>query len=432
MLHSNLGVNDEGHLTFAGRDTVGLANRYGTPLYLMDEARVRARMREYTETMREVFPEGSMPLFASKALSCKQLYRIAKSEGMGTDIVSGGELFTARQAGFPLEHAFFHGSNKTEDEISYALDCGVGTFICDNREELYALSAQAQARGMTQRVILRVTPGIDPHTHKAINTGKVDSKFGTPIETGQALELLCELLTLPALEVVGIHCHVGSLCFDSQPFIDAAKIMISFMAEVREQTGHTLTELNLGGGYGVRYVESDPEINVPDNIRLVASEIKNICAERDFPMPRIMLEPGRSIVADAGITLYTVGGVKEIPGYKSYVSIDGGMTDNPRYALYGSAYTVINASRASAECDLTATIAGRCCESGDLIQENVALARPERGDKLAVLVTGAYNYSMSSNYNRVPRPPIVFIAPDGRDYVAVRRESYEDVARLDN
>ena len=431
MLHTNLGVNGLGHLTLAGRDTVELAEQYGTPLMMMDEDRVRTRMREYVGTMSEVFAPGSMPLFASKALSCKEMYRIAKSEGMGTDIVSCGELYTAYSAGFPMEKAYFHGNNKTDADISYALDCGVGTFICDNIEELRALSVESSRRGITQRVILRVTPGIDPHTHEAINTGKVDSKFGTAIETGQAIELVKTLLSMPSLELIGLHCHVGSLCFDSKPFIDAAAIMIAFMAKVREVTGRTLSVLNLGGGYGVRYVESDPEFSIPDNLRLVAREIKKCCAEYDFPEPQILLEPGRSIVADAGLTVYTVGSVKTITGYKSYVSIDGGMSDNPRYALYKSAYTILNASRADAEADFVATVAGRLCESGDLLGEDIPLAKPERGDKLAVLVTGAYNYAMASNYNRIPRPPVVFIAPNGEDHVAIRRETFEDVAKLD-
>ncbi len=431
MLHSNISVNEAGHLTLAGRDTVGLADRYGTPLMLMDEARIRKRMREYADTMREVFAPGSMPLFASKAFCCKEMYRIAADEGIGTDIVSGGELYTARAAGFPLERAYFHGNNKTDADIAFALDCGVGTFICDNREELYALSRIASERGVTANVILRVTPGIDPHTHAAINTGKVDSKFGTAIETGQAAELIKELITLPALDLIGLHCHVGSLCFDSQPFIDAAHIMITFMAQVRDFTGKTLGTLNLGGGYGVRYVESDPEFSIPDNLRLVSQAVKENCAKVNFPEPRILLEPGRSIVADAGVTVYTVGSVKTITGYKSYVSIDGGMSDNPRYALYGSKYTVLNASHADKPADFTATVAGRLCESGDLIGEDIALARPERGDKLAVLVTGAYNYSMASNYNRIPRPPVVFISPDGSDRVVIRRETFEDVASLD-
>lgn len=431
MLHTNLGINENGHLTLAGRDTVELAEKYGTPLYLMDESRIRRRCREYVSAMREHFGEGSGPLLASKALCFKGIYRIANEEGMGTDIVSPGELYTAHAAGFPMEKAYFHGNNKTDADIAYAMELGIGYFIADNTEELESISAQAAGRGITQKVILRVTPGIDPHTHAAITTGKVDSKFGTAIETGQAMELVKYILTLPAIDLVGIHCHVGSLCFDSQPFLDAADIMLAFMADVRCETGHTLSVLNLGGGYGVRYIESHPHIDIPDNIRQVAERVKAQCAEKSFPMPRVLMEPGRSIVADAGLTLYTAGSVKTITGYKSYVSVDGGMPDNPRYALYQSDYTVLNATRADAECDLVATIAGRCCESGDLLQEDVKIARPVRGDKIAVLCTGAYNYSMASNYNRLPKPPVVMIAPDGSDYLAVRRESYEDLIRND-
>ena len=433
MLHTNLSIDPAtGHLLLAGRDTVELAEKYGTPLYLLDEARIREKCRTYVNAMKEAFAPGSMPLLASKALCFKGIYKIAAEEQMGTDLVSPGELYTARAAGFDLSRAYFHGNNKTDEDIAFALDSGVGYFICDNLEELQSLQAQVQARGQVQKILLRVTPGIDPHTHKAISTGKVDSKFGTAIETGQAIQLVRRILdTMPNLDLQGLHCHVGSLCFDSQPFLDAADIMIAFLAEIRAQTGVTLHVLNLGGGYGVRYVESDPHIDIADNIRQVGQHIRTRCEKEQFPEPQVLLEPGRSIVADAGVTMYTVGSVKTITGYKSYVSIDGGMTDNPRYALYQSAYTVLNASHADRKADLTATIAGRCCESGDLIQEDVALATPVRGDKLAVLVTGAYNYSMASNYNRLPRPAIVMIHPDGTDALAVRRETYEDLIRCD-
>ena len=431
MLHTNLGINEQGHLTLAGADVVSLAEKYGTPLYLLDEARVRMRCREYVQAMREYFGGGSLPLFASKALCFKGIYKIVAEEGMGTDIVSPGELYTAHAAGFPLEKAYFHGNNKTDADIAYAMDLNIGYFIADNREELLEIDRQAKARARKQKVILRVTPGIDPHTHAAITTGKVDSKFGTAIETGQALELVREILSMDGIDLVGIHCHVGSLCFDSKPFLDAADIMIAFMAQVRAQTGHTLSVLNLGGGYGVRYIESNPHIDIADNIRQVAEHVRAQCAKQDFPQPQVLLEPGRSIVADAGVTLYSAGSVKTITGYKSYVSVDGGMPDNPRYALYQSDYTVLNASRAADAPDMVATIAGRCCESGDLIQEDVKIKRPERGDIIAVLVTGAYNYSMASNYNRLPRPAIVMIGVDGSDSVAVRRESYEDLIRND-
>lgn len=438
MLHTNLSVNEKGHLTMAGVDVIDMAEKYGTPLMLVDEQRVRENCRTYAKAMKAHFGGDSMALFASKALCFKGLYKIVEEEGMGTDIVSPGELYTARAAGFPLEKAYFHGNNKTDADIQYGIDAGIGYFIADNREELAEINRYAGEKGIRQKVILRVTPGIDPHTHAAISTGKVDSKFGTAIETGQALALIKEILALPHIDLVGLHCHVGSLCFDSKPFLDAADIMIAFMAEVKEQTGKELGVLNLGGGYGVRYIASNPTIDIADNIRQVAEHVKKQCARFALALPQVLLEPGRSIVADAGLTLYTAGSVKTITGYKSYISIDGGMTDNPRYALYQSDYTVLNATRAAEEPDMVATIAGRCCESGDLIQEDVKIKRPVRGDIIAVLVTGAYNYAMASNYNRIPRPAIVMLASEEkvapgaeRDYVAVKRESYEDLIRND-
>ena len=427
MLHKNLGINEKGHLTLAGRDTTELCEKYGTPLMLMDEERIRENCRTYIDAMREFMGEGSRPLFASKACCFKQIYRIVAEEGMCTDIVSPGELYTAHAAGFPMENAFFHGNNKTDEDIAYAMDCGIGYFIVDNREELDAVNAEALRRDKVQPILLRLTPGIDPHTQAKISTGKVDSKFGTAIETGQAMELCRYTLGLEGVSLKGFHCHIGSQIFEYKPFSDAAEIMLRFIKELRDCCGYTAEMLNLGGGFGVRYVESDPEIDYRENIKGLAGEIKALCRELDIPQPMILMEPGRSIVADSGVTLYTVGSVKTITGYKSYVSIDGGMTDNPRFTLYGSQYTVLTANKADAPLDITATIAGRCCESGDIIQEDVALATPVRGDRLAVLVTGAYNYAMASNYNRIPRPPVVMIKKDGDDYTAVKRETYEDL-----
>ncbi len=429
MLHDNLTINSQGHLEFAGVDTTELARTYGTPLYLMDENRIRARMRLYRDAMKKYFGGESGPLLASKAFCCKAIYRIAAEEGIRTDLVSGGELYTASAAGFPLERAYFHGNNKTDADIRQAMDAGVGHFVVDNAEELQAVSACAVQRGQTQNILLRLTPGIDPHTHAAITTGKVDSKFGTAIETGQAAELVRVALRMPGIRLVGFHCHIGSQIFDVIPFCDAATIMLRFMAQMRQE-GYEAQVLNLGGGFGVRYIEEHPVIDYEAAIAQLAAHIRNTCAELKMPMPTVLMEPGRSIVADAGLTLYTVGSVKTITGYKSYVSIDGGMTDNPRYALYQSDYTVLLANKASLPADFRATIAGRCCESGDLIQEDVLLQKPVRGDLLAVLVTGAYNYSMALNYNRVPRPPVVMIR-DGKPYVAVRRESYADLTHLD-
>lgn len=430
MLHNNLSINAEGHLTLAGVDTVKMAEKYGTPLYLLDEDRVRENCRTYLTAMKEYFGGDSGPLLASKALSFKGIYRIAAEEGMRTDLVSLGEMFTAHAAGFPLSRAYFHGNNKTDADIETAIRYGVGTFVVDNREELYAIDRIAGEAGVTQNILLRLSPGIDPHTQEKISTGKVDSKFGTAIETGQAEEITREALALKNVKLLGFHCHVGSQIFEETPFTDAADIMLAFMACMRDRMGFTATVLNLGGGFGVRYTEEDPVIDYRANIRLVAEHVKARCAEYRFPMPEILMEPGRSIVADAGLTLYTVGSVKTITGYKSYVSVDGGMPDNPRYALYASRYTVALASRMNAPRDFVATVAGRCCESGDLIGEDMTMARPVRGEILAVLVTGAYNFSMASNYNRIPRPPLVLLH-EGEDRLGVRRETYEDLYRLD-
>ena len=430
IVHSNVTVGENGHLYFAGMDTVTLAEKYGTPVFLLDDSRVRARVREYKEAMQRNFGAGSMPLFASKSLSFKEIYRMMAEENIGTDIVSSGELFTAVSAGFPMERAFFHGNNKTDFDIEYAIKNGIGYFIADGIEELERIDEYAGKAGIRQKILLRITPGIDPHTHQKISTGGVDSKFGSAIETGLAKKVTAFALSKENIELCGFHCHIGSQIFEIEPYTDAADIMLSFIADMRDTLGYTAKILNLGGGFGVRYVESDPEISITKNIDEIAAHIHAKCAELSLKLPTIYMEPGRSIVADAGMTLYTVGSVKEIEGFKNYVSIDGGMTDNPRYTLYQSAYTLCLANRASEEADFECTVGGRCCESGDLIQENVRLPKPTRGDILAVLVTGAYNYSMASNYNRVARPPVVVIR-NGEDKLAVRRERFEDLIACD-
>lgn len=428
LLHENLGVQN-GNLTFAGFDTVELANEYGTPLMLLDENKIRNTMRTYKNAMQTYFGEDSIPLYASKALSFVGIYQIAKEEGIGTDIVSIGELYTAIRAGFPLERAFFHGNCKTDYDIEFAIDNGIGFFNVDTYDELYAINRAAGEKGVKQKILLRLTPGIDPHTHAAISTGKVDSKFGTAIETGQAMEITKVALELENIDLRGFHCHIGSQIFEIEPFCDAADIMIKFIADVKAQTGFEAEYLNIGGGFGVRYVESDPKIDYTDNIRRISEHINNYCQENGLHKPKILMEPGRSMVADSGMTIYTVGSVKEITGYKNYVAIDGGMSDNPRYALYGSKYTVLSANKMNEEANYECTIAGRLCESGDLIQEDVKIPRVERGDKIAVLVTGAYNYAMASNYNRVPRPLVLLLGE--RERIAIRRESFSDVSRLD-
>lgn len=426
MVCNNLTVGANGHLYFAGLDTVDLAARYGTPTYFMDEDKIRENCRVYRETLRECFGEHALPLYASKAFSVKQMYRILKEEQMGIDVVSLGEIYTASAAGFPMDRAFFHGNNKTDVEIAYAMDKQIGYFIVDNFDELAAVQKEAAKRGITQNILLRVTPGIDPHTHQKISTGNVDSKFGVAMQTGQALEFAKQALSMDNLTLRGFHCHVGSQLFDIEPLREAGRTMVRFAGEVKEKLGYSAQLLDLGGGLGVRYVESDPEMDLAASIREIADVVKAECAACGLDVPAILMEPGRSIVADAGLTLYTVGSKKEIPGVKNYVSIDGGMTDNPRYTLYSSDYTVLNAGKMHEPADYVCSVAGKCCESGDLIQEGVHIATPERGDLLAVCTTGAYNYSMSSNYNAIPRPPVVMIRQGGA-YVAVERETFDDM-----
>ena len=430
MIHDNLSVNENGHLTFAGRDTVELAQKYGTPLYLMDEERIRQRIRTYKKAFEDFLPEGSMPEYASKAFSCKSIYRILAEEGINADVVSVGEIYTAVKAGFPAENCFFHGNNKTDNDIEFAINLGVGHFVADSMEEIFAINEFAKAKNIKQKILIRVTPGIDPHTHQKISTGSVDSKFGIALETGQAAEAVKEILNLTNIELCGFHCHVGSQVFDSLVFRDAANIMLKFIKDIKESLGYAAEYLNLGGGFGVRYTEADPVIDYRQRVKEIADTVNATAKELGVTVPKIMMEPGRSLVADSGITLYTVGSVKTIPDYKTYVSVDGGMTDNPRFALYEAEYTVINATKADKTPDLTAVIAGRCCESGDLIGTDIKLATPVRNDILAVLTTGAYNYSMASNYNRVCRPPVVMLTKDG-EYTAVKRETLDDIISLD-
>lgn len=421
-------INDNGHLTLGGVDTVDMAKKYGTPLYLLDEDKIRRQCELYKTALAKHFPEGSMPFYASKALSFVDIYKIVKDEGIGIDIVSPGELYTAVAAGFDVTNACFHGNNKTDCDIEYGIKSGVGYIVVDSREELCAVDAIAKSLGKEQKILLRITPGIDPHTLKAISTGRVDSKFGTPLIEGKAHALTEEALAKKNARLCGFHCHIGSQIFEPAPFIEAASVMLSFIADIKDKFGYETEVLNLGGGFGVKYVEDHPQVDIPEYIASIAKNISTLCEKYSVKMPKIFMEPGRSIVAGAGVTLYTVGTRKEIPGFKNYISIDGGMPDNPRYALYQSPYTALCANRAGDKADYKATVCGRCCESGDLIAEDIAVQKMDRGDTLAVLVTGAYNYSMASNYNRIPRPPIVIIK-DGKDRLSVRRESFEDLIK---
>lgn len=425
-----LNVNGDGHLTIGGCDTVELAKEYGTPLYVIDENVIRETCRSYVNSFKKYYDGNGMPLYASKALSCKELCRIANEENIGLDVVSGGEIYTALQAGFPMEKVHFHGNNKTADEIKFALESKVGKFVVDNLYELELLNNIAGEMGVTANISFRIKPGVDAHTHNFIRTGQIDSKFGFALETGEAFNAVKEAIKLENVCLKELHCHIGSQIFDIEPFVTAAEIMIDFMGKIKNELGVVISELNLGGGFGIMYTEKDEPVPYENYMEKVSVAVKAKSAEYGIPVPFIYIEPGRSIVGEAGITLYTVGGKKEIPNIRTYVSVDGGMTDNIRYALYQSDYTVVNASKADKTPDEVITVAGKCCESGDLVQEHTKVAEVEVGDTLAVLSTGAYNYSMASNYNRIPRPAMIMVN-NGTSRVIIKRESYEDIVKND-
>lgn len=423
-------INANGNLTFGGADTVTLAEKYTTPLYVLDENKIRESCRMLKSSIDKYYSGKGIVLYASKALSFKEIYRIVNDENMGVDVVSGGELFTALSAGFPPEKIYFHGNNKTVAELTMALENNIGRIVVDNLNELDILNALAKANGKKASILFRIKPGVDAHTHSFIQTGQIDSKFGFALETGEAAQAFKTAIKLENVKVCGIHCHIGSQIFDVEPFCKAAQIMLGFAHQMKKETGVVINELNLGGGFGIRYVSDDDPKALDSYMQQVAKVVHEFCNDNNFPIPFICIEPGRAIVGDAGITLYTVGSVKTIPNCRTYVSIDGGMTDNPRYALYSSQYDMTIANKASLQKDFAATIAGRCCETGDLLAENINIQKPAAGDILAVFATGAYNYSMASNYNRVPRLPVIMLK-DGVDRVVVKRECYEDLIRND-
>lgn len=431
MFHSpNLSINSENHLVIGQHDTVELAKKFGTPLYVLDEDLMRDNCRAYKNAIDTYYDEHGLVLFASKALCTMYTGRLVAEEGLGADVVSGGELYTLYKAGFPMEKVFFHGNNKTPDEIELALNCCVGHIVVDNKYELELLNRIANEKNVNQRILFRIKPGIDAHTHNFVKTGQIDSKFGVALENGEAYEIHKLALSMSNIQIDGVHCHIGSQIFDVEPFCEAAKVMIGFIADLYDKLGIKVNILNLGGGFGIKYTATDDPIAPSEYIHKVTNVVKELAQEKGIDLPFLVFEPGRSIVASAGITLYTVGCVKEIENVRTYVSIDGGMCDNPRYILYGSKYTAVLANNASAEPVAPITIAGKCCESGDLIQEHVMMPEIRVGDTLAVLATGAYNYSMSSNYNRIPRPPIVLVSGNEAKII-VKRETYDDLIKND-
>ncbi|MBS1400607.1 MAG: diaminopimelate decarboxylase [Clostridia bacterium] len=428
-----LKVNEKGHLEIGGADCVELAREFGTPLYVFDEAYIRRMMRVYRDTLEKEYAGNGLVLYASKAFSCEAVYRIARQERIGVDVVSGGELYTALKAGFPASKIYMHGNNKLDYELEEALDAGVGCIVADAYAEIDKIDREAEKRGRTQNILLRINPGVEAHTHAYIQTAKTDSKFGFSIADGTAERITAYALTKKHVALRGFHCHIGSQIFERQSFVLAAEKCMDFAAEIKQKLGFVTEELNMGGGFGIWYTDEDKKISPEgygEYLKALIDTIKSKAKEKKLKLPYLVVEPGRSIVGEAGITLYTVGTIKEIPGVKKYVAVDGGMFDNPRYALYQAKYTPVLASRAAEKATEVVSVAGKCCESGDLIAVNVNLPKAESGDILAILSTGAYNYSMAMNYNRNLIPPCILVREGRADYI-VKPQTYEDLTRND-
>lgn len=429
FLPASVEINSAGQLATAGVNLTGLAEKYGTPLYVYNEDFIRRRCREYRAAFATHYPAGEV-IYAGKAFLTTAMGRLILQEGLALDVVSGGELYIALQAGFPPEKIYFHGNNKSEAELRAAVEAGVGRIVVDSRAELDCLEKMAARQGSTVAVLLRVKPGVTAHTHHYIQTGQEDSKFGLGISDGQALAVVRRASRSASLSLRGIHCHIGSQILDPLPFYKTAQIMVDLLQEIRRQTGLTLGELNLGGGFGIRYTGTDHPCSINDTVQLIARAVREKAAAHDFPLPKLMIEPGRSIVGEAGMTLYTVGTIKDLPGIRRYVAVDGGMTDNLRCALYGARYEAVLAGRPLAPATGPVTIAGKACESGDILIRDLSLPDPKPGDVLVVFCTGAYHYAMFSQYNWHLRPAVVFCSA-GRDTLIVRRQEFSDLVALD-
>jgi diaminopimelate decarboxylase len=428
MLLGTQRVNAQGHLEIGGVDTLALAEEFGTPLYVMDEAALRRRCRDYRAAFEARWPKVEVA-FAGKAFLCAGVCKVVEQEGLHLDVASGGELYTALHAGFPREQLTLHGNNKSLEELQMALDARVGTIVIDNFQEIGLLSELTHGRKEPQDVLLRVAPGIDPHTHKRISTGQVDTKFGFDIGSGAALAAVRQVLELPGLRFRGIHCHVGSQLLDTDCHEASVGIMADLLRDVKESAGIEADKLNVGGGLGIRYLRTHQPPALDAFADVITGVLKRKLAEAGLKQPALLLEPGRSLVGEAGTTLYTVGSIKRIPGVRTYVAVDGGLSDNPRPSLYEARYEVLSANKMCDPHETLVTVSGKHCET-DLLFPDVSLADPRPGDLLAVLSTGAYNFSMASNYNRFRRPAVVLVN-DGRADLLVRRESYDDLIARD-
>ncbi len=429
FLHGTSLINEAGRLAIGGVDTSDLVQQFGTPLYVVDESLVRQRCREYIETFRASGLKFQVA-YASKAFCVMAMCRLAEQEGMSLDVVSDGELFTALQAGFPAQRIHFHGNNKTPDEIIMAIQAEIGCFVVDNFAEIELLNALAKDAGKTVNVLLRITPGVEAHTHDYISTGQQDSKFGFDLTNGSAYRAIQSANAQSNLNLLGVHSHIGSQIFEVQGFQMAVEKVAGFAKQIQSELGISFKVVNLGGGFGIRYVNGDTPLPVVEYVEAITNAVKTHFVGYSNELPEIWTEPGRSIVGDAGTTLYTVGSTKEIPGIRKYVAVDGGMTDNPRPALYQSRYEAVLANRATEQTEETVSIAGKCCESGDMLIWDLELPKVQSGDILAVACTGAYNYAMSSNYNRIRKPAVIFVQ-NGQADLVVRRETHQDVIGYD-
>jgi diaminopimelate decarboxylase len=422
-------INSRDHLEIGGVDTIELAKEYGTPLYVYDVELIRERARGFKDTFENLGIKAQVA-YASKAFSSVAVFQLMKEEGLSLDVVSGGELFTAMKAGFPADRIHFHGNNKSEDELRMALDHQIGCIVVDNFHELQLLEGVCEDMGKSMDILIRVTPGIEAHTHDYILTGQEDSKFGFGLENGQTEDALLRAIKSSYLNVLGFHCHIGSQIFETTGFVLAASKIIGKLAEWKEKHDYSAEVLNLGGGFGIRYTTEDDPIPASQYVEEIISEVKKKAEEYNLNMPEIWIEPGRSLVGDAGTTLYRIGSSKEVPNIRKYLAVDGGMSDNIRPALYEAKYEALLANKAGQPIQETVSIAGKCCESGDMLIWDLPLPESSQGDILAVFCTGAYGYSMANNYNRIPRPPVVFVE-NGQSKLVVRRESFEDLVKLD-
>lgn len=424
-----LQINEKGHLLLGRCDTVELAKKFGTPLYVMEEDKIRDICKSYYKSLKSRNING-MVAYANKAFCNTAMCKIVEQEGLGLDVVSGGEIYTALNAGFPMEKVYFHGNGKSYDELNFAVQSGIGCIVLDNFHEISMLESICALQGKTQRVMVRIKPCIEAHTHDYIKTARDDAKFGFGINDGDGMKAVKQAFNGKNITLAGIHCHIGSQIFELEPFKMAVDVMLNFVKAVREETGFEIPEINFGGGYGIHYLKSDDPLKPWEYVETMLDELKKVCSEKGIKVPRFVIEPGRSICGEAGTTLYTVQAIKEIPGILTYANVDGSLADNPRPALYQAKYTCVVANKVNAPQDKTMTIAGRSCESSDLLIKNAAIADAKEGDILAVFSTGAYNYSMASNYNRLPIPAVVLVK-DGKAELMVKRQSYEDLVKND-